>query len=183
MSADTTLIKSYGTALFEAAKSKGVLQDVAQQAEILKGIISKEDHLIRFLNTPNIPRETKEEVFNKVFGEQFHKMLIHFVDMLIRRGRYQVFLGALEHLHELYLADQGSASGSVTTATELSGDQKAELLKVLNEFTGKKLELEYKVDPKVIGGIRFLSEDLLVENTMEAALNRLKQGMAQAKVY
>ena len=183
MKADLTLVKSYGTALFEASKSKGVLETVAEHADVLKDLVAKEEKFLTFLHAPNIAREDKESLFIKVFGEKIHSMLIYFVRMLIRRGRLALFLPALDHFHELYLAEKGFARGELVSAVALSEDQKKLLTESLNGFTGKNLQIDFKVDPTLIGGLRFLSGDLLIDNTLQASIDRLAHNMMATKVY
>lgn len=183
MKADPGLVKSYATALFEAARNKGALDEVAQQAMQLKQLVLNEPKLVTFMDTPNIPRDAKDKLFRKVFGGRFNSMLIHFVSMLIVRGRTEVFEPAIFEFNELYLASKGFARAELATAVPLSDEDKSRLERELNAFTGKQLQISHKVDPTLIGGIRFKCGDLLIDNTLRASLSRLSHKLNAVKVY
>ena len=182
-SVERTLVTSYATALFEAAKSKGVLEPVAAHAEALRSLLAKDEKLVTFMNAPNIGRDDKARLFEKAFKGRFNPLLVNFLELLVRRNRLNVLDDALEVFNDLYLRHQGVAPGTVTTAVALSETEKQSLNTALNAFSGKKLRLEFVVDPKVLGGVRFASGDTLVDNTLRASLHRLGRTLQGVKVY
>jgi F-type H+-transporting ATPase subunit delta len=181
--ADRTLVTSYAQALFGAASAKGVLEEVAPQADRLGGLVDADVRLRTFMNAPNISREEKENLLTRAFSGRFNELLVNFLRLLVRRGRLNLMSDTLREFHALYLESKGIAEGRVVTAVELSEAEKAELEKSLNGYTGKKLQLKYSTDPKVLGGVRFQSGDLLIENTLSMGLSRLEQTLRKARVY
>ena len=110
-------------------------------------------------------------------------LLLNFIRLLVRRGRLMLLLDCLAEYHKLHLAEQGIAEGSVTTAVELGDEDRQALEAVLNEYTGKKLQVAYRVQPDLIGGVNFRSGELMIDNTLESALVRLGRKLRSARVY
>lgn len=181
--ADRTLVTSYATALFEAAKTKGVLERLAADAEVLHGILEKDRKLVTFMNAPNIGRDDKHQLFEKAFRGRFSPVLVNYMELLVRRNRLELLADSLEVFQELYLRHMGVAPGEVTTAVPLSETEKKSLNAALDAFTGKKLRLQFLVDPRVIGGVKFTSGDLLVDNTLSASLERLHHALSGVRVF
>lgn len=182
-SVERTLVTSYATALFEAAKSKGVLEPVAEHSQTLRTLLERDAKLVTFMNAPNIGREDKARLFEKAFKGRFDPLLVNYLELLVRRNRLDVLADSLEVFHDLFLRHLGVAPGTVTTAAALAESEKQSLNAALNAFTGKTLRLTFVVDPKVLGGVRFASGDTLVDNTLAASLHRLKRTLEGVKVY
>lgn len=182
MNTDLSLVGAYSEALFEAAKKAGSLDAVSNQALTIENLVSSDPKLRSFMEAPNIPRETKEQVFVKVFGGRFDALLVNFVRLLIRRGRLDVLFASLASFRQHYRKHLGLASGEVYSAVELPDAQKKSLTAALEKRIGKKLEIDFKIDPKVLGGIRFRSGDILIDNTIAHRLVRLRRELLNARV-
>jgi F-type H+-transporting ATPase subunit delta len=102
--------------------------------------------------------------------------------MVIRRGRIEVFGPVLTELQDLYRRHVGQFAGTVVSAVPLADDQKATLLKSLSKATGHQLEIHWIVDPSVLGGLRFLSGDTLIDTTLAHKLDRLRTELRGAQV-
>jgi ATP synthase F1 delta subunit len=181
--ADKTLVASYSDALFNAALKANVLKEVAEDAEKLTAIVAREKKLRAFSETPSISLEEKERVFRKVFGSRYHEMLINFVCMLIRRGRLELFFPALERLRVLYQRHLGYLDATVVSAVPLHPEDRNLLVNELSTFTGKKLNITWKIDPTIIGGLRFLCGDTLIDTTLSRSLAQIGRRLGQVRVY
>lgn len=183
MKADPALVASYSEALFEAARKANVLDDVAAQAAEIERLVEGEPKLRSFMGSPNIPRETKDELFTKVFGQSYHPLLINFVRLLIKRGRLELFFPGLDQFRERYQKHLGIVTAKVTTAVALTEEQRTQLEKVMSSFTNLRLLVDYRVEPELLGGVRVQSGDLLIDTTLRKGLDRLRHDLMQAKVY
>lgn len=178
-----TLVRSYAGALFAAAEKAGVLDTVAAQAKNMVELLEGEPKLRTFLEAPNIPRERKESLIEKVFGEKFHVLTVRFLRMIIRRGRVGVLHDSMEAFQTLYAKHLGITPATIATARSLADEDKERLEKALNDYTNLKLTIDYKVDEDLIGGVRFLCGDLLIDSALSSQLTRLRHDLLHTKVY
>ncbi|CAN5217905.1 F0F1 ATP synthase subunit delta [soil metagenome] len=182
MNADRTLVASYSQALFEAAKKAGVQQAIFDQAVALENAVQANVKMRAFMEAPNIPRESKDELFTKVFGGRVDGLLLNFVRLLIKRGRLDILWASLIAFRDRHRADMGIAAGSVHSAVPLDKGQQDQLKSALERRTGKKLDLDFKVDPALIGGVSFQSGDYLIDFTIAHRLDRLRQELQNTRV-
>ncbi len=183
MQANLTLVDSYSDALFGAARKAGALDDIAVQITQLLDLVRGERRFRTFMEAPNIPRERKEAIVQKIFGGVYHELLVNFIRMLVRWGRLELFFPALEGFHALYRKHKGITAAKVTSAAELDEDQKRQLEKALSDYMNLRLEVDYRVDEKVIGGLRFLCGDQLIDSTLSSKLDRLRHDLMKTRVY
>lgn len=183
MKADLTLVASYSEALFETARKAGVLDLIAEQASIANERLEINAKFRAFIEAPNIPREAKDQLIVRLAEANYHPIMVNYTRLLIRRGRVELLSPSLKAFHRLYQKHLGITPAKVTTAVPLSPEDMARLEAALNKHTGKRLVIRWKVDEKVIGGIRFKSGDLLVDSTIARKLDRLKHELLHVKVY
>jgi len=68
----------------------------------------------------------------------------------------------------------------VTSAKELTPDQQRNLIRTFSALADSNVNMEIKIDPKLITGIRVRMGDLMVENTLAMELAELKSDVAAA---
>jgi F-type H+-transporting ATPase subunit delta len=182
MQLDRTLAASYSKALFNAALKAGVEAQIADQAEQIERVVLREKKFMAFMEAPNIPRDAKEQIFQKVFGPTYHRLLIDFVRLLIRRGRLDYFFAALDGVQDCYREHIGLKSAEVVSAVPLIAADQERLKAILERHTGKKLSIKWQVDAEVLGGIRFRCGDILIDTTLSNGLRLLRSELASARV-
>ena len=75
-------------------------------------------------------------------------------------------------------AQEGAADASITSAFELSGAQVAELVSTLEKKFGRKLNPTVTVDPSLIGGVRVVVGDEVLDTSVRAKLQQMHVALA-----
>ena len=64
-------------------------------------------------------------------------------------------------------------------ADELSVDEVADLQKTLEESIGKDTELDLKVDPSLLGGIKLRIENMYLDASIKTKMDNLRRDLLQ----
>ncbi|CDG85854.1 ATP synthase F1, delta subunit [Janthinobacterium agaricidamnosum NBRC 102515 = DSM 9628] len=101
----------------------------------------------------------------------------HFVAMLVENGRVSLLpeIGAQFHLLKNSL--EGAADAEITSAFELSGTQVAELVATLEKKFSRKLNPAVTVDPSLIGGVRVVVGDEVLDTSVRAKLQQMRDAL------
>ena len=76
---------------------------------------------------------------------------------------------------------RGISRGVVTTAVELDDEHKNSIKNKLESQTERKLELEYVIDPSIIGGIVFRVGDVVYDASLRAQLDNLRESIKRGE--
>jgi len=76
----------------------------------------------------------------------------------------------------------GRVHAEVTSAVSLSVAQQARLQEILGEMLQKKVVLEVKVDPEIMGGIVVRVGDQVIDGSVRMRLLGLRQRLAQQAI-
>lgn len=166
--------KIYGDALFETAMEEGRLDEFFVQVEAVKDILIKQKELFRLMDEPKIDREEKMEILKAVFGGRIAEELIGLLLILVEKGRFRETIHVLDYFLFRVKEQKGIGLARVVSAIELSDVQKEKVEKGLLETTKyRTFEIDYEVDPALIGGIRIRIGDRIVDGSIRTKLERL----------
>ena len=166
--------KIYGDALFETAMEEGRLDEFFVQVEAVKDILIKQKELFRLMDEPKIDREEKMEILKAVFGGRIAEELTGLLLILVEKGRFRETIHVLDYFLSRVKEQKGIGLARVISATRLSDVQKEKVEKRLLETTKyRTFEIDYEVDPALIGGIRIRIGDRIVDGSIRTKLERI----------
>lgn len=171
---DATVSERYGQALFNVAKRQGHLDAVKADSEQLLKLLERDSKLAVFLEGPQFPTEDKQALLKKLFTADLNSLLMQLLQMLILKGRIEYARPILTRFIALAEQDQGLHQAEVSTATELSDAEKQRVQQGLEGYTKSRLQIHYRVEPALIGGVRFTMGDLMIDDSVKGKLDKLR---------
>ena len=179
---DRKVATRYAEALFYTAKAAGMLDEVAESFDAVLGAV-KDNHTLRiFMDSPQVPTEEKKGLLKKVFGAKIEPVLLNFFFLLIDKHRIENTSDIGEVFADLVETEQGYLRVRVVTAINLPDDLAATLEDKLVARSGKKIILEKKTDPAVIGGVCVTLGDKILDGTVATNLNLLRKTLGEAQI-
>ena len=179
---DRKVASRYAEALLDTARDAGVLNNVADSFAGVLDAIKGNDALRIFMDSPQVRTEEKKELMSKVFGGKIEPVLLNFFHLLIDKNRIENTRDIGEVFADLVETENGFLRARVVTAITLPGDLSEALQGKLAALTGKKIILEKKTDPAVIGGVCVTLGDKILDGTIRTNLDLLKKTLGQAQV-
>lgn len=174
---DTT----YGNALFELAREEHKLDELYEEAKALTLILKENDELIQLLDHPQISSEEKQRVIETTFNGRASKDMTGLLIMVVNKGHIKNIIQILDFFISLVKKEKRIGVASVKSAVTLSDAQKAAIEKRLIETTDYlTMEIEYKVDKSLIGGLVIRIEDRVVDSSIKTKLEKLSKTLANA---
>jgi F-type H+-transporting ATPase subunit delta len=99
--------------------------------------------------------------------------LKNFVGMLVENGRLALMPEIAEQFHALENEQQGAADAEIVSAFELSSAQVGDLVATLERKFGRKLNPSVTVDNSLIGGVRVVVGDEVLDTSVRAKLQQM----------
>ena len=177
---DRSVATRYAEALLEAAKEVGIVDSLAESFDGLMQQMAANRDLQVFLHAPQIPERDKKALLGRVLGGHVEPMLLHFFELLLDKGRIEYARDIQREFATLVETARGVQRAVVTTAVPLPPDLSDRLRARLAALFGKTIILEQKIDPAVLGGVSVTLGDKILDGTVRAGLDRLRQQLEQA---
>lgn len=170
----------YAEALFKEAQQAGTLSVVLQDILHVRACILASAELRNFLRSPIIKVEQKSSALKGLFSSAVSPVTLHFLLLLAEKLRTAETEGITHAFESLYNESQGIITVQVYSAVELEDRQKQDLVKKVQNFTGKQqVVAEYRLDPSLIGGFTVRVEDTVHDYSLKNKLHILKKHLAE----
>jgi F-type H+-transporting ATPase subunit delta len=172
-------VSTYAEALFEAARERdeleGVLSDLGEFVEALQD----SEELRMFFYGGQIPERQKRRALDGL-TEGMKTSTTNFLKVLVDNGREEILDEVLARYEKLVKEHLGRIEVEVTTAVELSDDQRGRLKERLAEvLEGREIILETNVDPGLVGGAVFRYGGRMMDGSIRGRLESLREGMLE----
>ena len=162
---------NYGQALFDLAKEENLDTVILEQMEVLNCSFSQEPGFLRLLAAPNLSKTERCDILDNSFRGKVEPYLLNFLKILTEKGYIRHFSDCFKAYRNAYNADHGIVCVKAVSAVALTAEQKEKLTQKLQSITGKTIQLETRLDPKVLGGIRLDYDGIQVDGTVQSRLD------------
>jgi F-type H+-transporting ATPase subunit delta len=94
--------------------------------------------------------------------------------LLVEKGRADEIDAIQREFEDLCRRDEGILNVELTTAVELSDDERRSIINQIERASGRRVEATSKVDPSLIGGLVLRAGSQLVDSSVRGRLERLR---------
>lgn len=169
-----TIARPYAEALFKAASSD--LNGAAAWVEELRAI-AQNPQLQQLSSNPNITHAQVFDVVTGVAKTALPDMAKNFLRTVIENGRLNVLPEIAEQFRALKNAQGGSSDAVVYSAFAIESAALADLATTLEKRFGRKLNVSVELQPDLIGGIRVVVGDEVLDSSVKARLEQMKMAL------
>lgn len=175
--------KIYGDAYVSLQAEENRLAEAMEEVKAVKEIFDTNADLICFLHHPQITKDEKMKIVEKILKGKVSDDMTGFLMIIINKGRYQEINEIFDYMIEQMKKLQGIGTLQVTSAIPLSREQKNKVKKkVLSLTSYKELEIIYEIDETVIGGLILCMDDRVVDNSIRTKLTTMGKHLSQIQL-
>jgi F-type H+-transporting ATPase subunit delta len=173
-----TIARRYGTALADVVLKTGETETVKSELKTWEQMIASSGDLRNAFGNPSIAHFAKERVLESLISKANpSKTTANFLRIVVRNGRLTELPEINEKFEAVLEERSGNVLAEVTSARELSEDQRRELGSNLERLTGKHVQLNFAVDAGLIGGVVTRVGSTVYDGSVKTQLENLKEQM------
>lgn len=166
--------KTYARALIGAAQNAGVADQVIEQLGTLSDeYLAGSPELRAAFSSPRIDEAEKTKVIDRIFGEEFHPVLVKFLKVMASRGRLGYVNAVRAAADDMYDEMLGRVVASVQTAVPLDDALRSQITDQLGTIMNKQVRLRESVDPDLIGGMVIRVGDRVFDSSVSNRLDKI----------
>ncbi|MBI1750504.1 MAG: ATP synthase F1 subunit delta [Acidobacteria bacterium] len=165
----------YARALADVVIEKGSAEAVRVELSEFAQVVDESADLRNFLANPAVTRPHKQAVVEKLVARLDGSMTLrNFLLVLVENRRAALVKQIGEAFEAELRARLGVAKAEVTSARELSGEERNELVRTLERLTGKRVEASYTLNPELIAGAQVRIGSTVYDGSVREQLNRMR---------
>jgi F-type H+-transporting ATPase subunit delta len=173
-----TLARPYAEALFQVARQQGprAMSDVLAQVVALAAVAS-DAQLHQFAGHPKVQAQQVFEVVSAAVKQPLFTPVQNLLRTVIDNGRLAVLAQIAAQYQELVNSQAGVHDAHIASAFPIEPVQMGAVLQALEKRFGRKLNPIVTLHPELIGGIRVVVGDEVLDTSIKARLQQMNAAL------
>ena len=169
----------YARAMLEVAQEEGQAESLEQELESVLEQAELDEEFRLFLLSPVLERDRRRKSLESMLRGRASDLLVDSLQVINKKDRLAILDQILQAYREAHMELRGEVEVLVTTAVELSDEQRKVMVDRASAAVGKKAVLVEKVDPDLLGGLVVLVGDQKVDLSVRRDLELMSARFAQ----
>ncbi len=167
-----TIARPYAEALFKAGAGAAESEQVSALAAV-----AADAQLRQFADNPKVSTQQVFDVMAGVVKTPLAPKVQSFLRTVLDNGRLAALPEIAVQFHALVNAQSGVSDAVIESAFPIEGAALAEVSATLEKRFGRKLNVSVTVKPELIGGIRVVVGDEVLDTSVAARLQQMKTAL------
>jgi F-type H+-transporting ATPase subunit delta len=171
----------YAQALFDLAIERRALDAVERDLDAVGAMVRESADLRRLIASPRFAAEDKAKGLAAVAARaELGELTTKFLGLLTANRRAAALGEIIVAFKRLAAGHRGLVAAQVVTAMPLTDAQIGALKSALRQALGKDPQIEARVDPAILGGIKVRVGSKLYDASLKSKLDSLKYALKRA---
>ena len=172
-----TIARPYAEAAYKLALENRNLAGWSDMLSMLGGVVADETIASR-IGDPNVDDRALESLLLGIFGDKLDGQGRNLLQGLIQNGRLMLLPQIRMQYEELRREHEGVLEATIVSALPMEDGQTAQLVSALEAKHGRKVTARVEVDPELIGGVRIVVGDKVIDATVRGRLDAMAAALA-----
>ena len=179
----STVAKRYAKAMSESVHHDDEYNEVKEQLELVSELLDGNATFKSGMETPLLSKKQKLELLDSIGNRlDLNPKTRNFLDCLVEENRIMFLDQIIEYLEEFWFLKKGIEKLTVFSAILLDDRQQKELVRQLEQSFKKKVVIENRLDPAVIGGIKIQRGSTYYDFSIEGNLKKLREMLTEVSI-
>jgi len=172
--------RRYAKALYALSREQQAVEAVRADLAELVALLSSSPEWGLFVEAPVGSLDMRKGILNRLLGKQVHAITMKFLLFIDDKRRMSLLPSIYDAWLGLYDEEHGIVRATVLSAISLDNAQQEALTKRLSTRFDRKVILTAAVEPDLIGGLKILIGDHVIDISIQTQLEQLKKRMIYA---
>lgn len=168
----STIARPYAVAAYKLGREQKALGKWSEMLGFAAAVAS-DAQIKAYIQDPKVVSADLQATFLKVCGDNLNENGQNLVKVLVEYGRLAILPEIYSAFEALKAQDEGTLEAQIIAGTKISAAETKDLVKRLEAKFGKKIEATVSVDPEIIGGIKIIVGDTVIDASIKGQLQNL----------
>jgi len=176
MAETVTIARPYAEAVFRLGREEGTLPAWSSTLEKLAAVAVHEE-IAALIKHPNVTAAQLAELFRSAVGATTGDATDNLIGLLASNDRLAALPDIAALFEEMKRGEEGVKEAEIVSAFPMNDDQVAALARQLEDRFKAKLKVAVTVDPSLIGGVRVVVGDKVLDASVRGKLDAMRTAL------
>lgn len=172
------IAKRYARALFNASKEKNLIDKYFKEINDVNEILKNKTIKRIFLNK-SIYIKQKMNLMDVILKD-FDADIVNFIKLIIEKHRETILDDIIYEFKQIYMDYNGIVDANVISAHPLDVNTLEKIKMQLENNFGKKVNINPSIDESIIGGLKIIIGNRVIDGTIRGKLDKLLKNLEKA---
>ena len=169
----------YARVLADVSFKLGQHEVVERELEQFGQLLDGHRELSAFYEDPGLSAARKKAATSQLLDRLgFCKTTGNFIHVLVERNRMGHFREMLQAFRQLIRDRLGIVEVGVTTSTEIGQALREQLSRAMEQVSGKRVQLRFRIDPRILGGVITRVGDTIYDGSVRQQLQQMRERLS-----
>lgn len=172
--------RRYARAMFDVASRLGVEAEARADFAALAALLRDSADFHRLVHDPVRSVDQQQEALRALLEDRAHPVVLQSLLLLAQQSRLPELAGICAHFEALYCERHGILKASIVSAAPMQDAQIAAIRDRLQRRYARTVDAEVRLDPALVGGFKVHLGDTVLDYSIRAQLQRLREELIHA---
>lgn len=167
----------FAEALFSLCMETHAEQETLGALHLVQAGFANQPEALAMLDSPAIPKAERRKALEEAFADHVPQHVMGYLDLLCQNGRMRQLDESIRRFEELYDSANKLSTAVVTSAVELSDEEKQQLQSKLEARLHRTIRLVCQVDASLLGGAVVQVDGKVFDGSLKHKLHEIKEVM------
>ena len=173
------IIKKYASSLYQLGKEHDTLNEVQKGLRLVSSLYKSSNTFRYFLLTKKITDNDKKVVLLNILKEHCSTYVLELISIIIEKGDIKSLNAIINHFFIVLHNESDIISVKVITSSALNDSEMQILINNIESKLNKKVSAKNEVDPDIIGGVKLMIGNKVVDGSISHQLRKIKYTLEQ----
>ena len=172
-------IKKYGLSLYQVGKKNNVLDEIQKGLHLINSLYASTNIFRYFLLTKKIADNDKKIILSSVLKNYCSHYVIEFIAIVLEDGYIQSLNLIIERFFVIANNESDIVNVKIITSNKLTDAELNSLSNDIQNQLGKRINVRNEVDFQIIGGVKLMVGNKIVDGSVSYQLQKIKHTLEQ----
>jgi len=173
------LIKKYALSLHQIGLKESSLDKIQEGMHLINALHKSSSTFRYFLLTKKITDSDKKTILSEILKDSCSNYVLELVFIMIDNGDIKALSDVIERFFLALDSESGIIPVRIITSNALDDNEMQTIIQNIESKLGKKVSAKNEVDPDIIGGVKLMIGNKVVDGSVSHQLRKIKYALEQ----
>ena len=171
-------IRTYARSLMELMSQEDLVDICYEDLKDINDALNSDPELLQFITSADHSSAEKKERLQEVFNHELYESVLRGLFLIVESIPNKHMEADLIHeFISYYYRTRGIAFGAVYSARKIDKDYMKALEMTFSQKLSRRVRLENKIDPDLIGGVKVIVNDTVWDGSYKTKIDELRTAL------